>query len=332
MSDGEREQTIPAVEAAGVPGAAVNRAVVVINRRSGGADSLEQLAERVGEALRQRGLAPDLRIVEPSDLPAELRRIERGSAGLLVIGGGDGSIRCAAARAMEIDIPLAVLPLGTMNLVARDFGVPLTGAEAADALAEGEVVRIDVGEVNGRLFLHSVVLGIVPRMGSVRERSRGRRGLAALVKLVRHMWRIIFRERPLRAAIEFDGVRHRVSTFMIAISANRLRATAAASLARESLHAGELGIYWAKHKSRAGLLQLLGELGAGLWGLDDRVERHASREVVVRVPRWRALASIDGEPERLGAPLRFSVRPLALQVLVPPRMAREAHEAEEGDA
>jgi len=295
--------------------------VVIINRSAGGAGALRDLGERVSDALRARGLEPDVREVEPAALANELARV--GRVDLLVIGGGDGSIRSAAARAMELDIPLAVLPLGTMNLVARDFGVPLTGAEAAEALAGGELARIDVGEVNGRLFLHSVVLGIVPSMGAERERSRGRRGLGATVDLALRMWGVIRRERALRATLEFGGRRRRVRTFMIAVSANRLRAAAPAALLRDSLQAGELGLYWATHQTRAGLLQLLGGLGTGLWGLDERVERHAAREVTVRARRRRILVSIDGEPESLALPLRFRVRAGALRVLVPARVAEE---------
>jgi diacylglycerol kinase family enzyme len=302
----------------------MRRAIAILNRcAGGGGGALEELGERVAEALRMRGLHPEVRMVDPEELTSSLNAVERGGAELLVIGGGDGSIRCAAARAMELDIPLAVLPLGTMNLVAKDFGVPLTGAEAAEALTAGEIVRIDVGEVNGRLFLHSAVLGIVPSMGAERERARGERGVAAAFALARRMWGVISRERPLRASLEFGGQSRTVSTYMIAISANRLRGSAPAALLRDSLQAGELGIYWATHQTRAGLLQLLGELGAGLWGLDERVERHAAAEVTVRARRRRVLVSIDGEPELLELPLRFRVRAGALRVLTPQRVAEE---------
>lgn len=306
----------------------VNRAVVILNTCSGAAAPLHELGERVGDALRARGLDPELRMVDPPELTRALGAVRKDSTALLVIGGGDGSIRCAAARAMELAVPLAVLPLGTMNLVAKDFGVPLTGGEAADAIASGRVAQIDVGEVNGRLFLHSAVLGIVPSMGAERERSRGRRGLAAGMELARKMWGVIQRERPLQATLEFGGERRQVRTFMIAISANRLRAMGPSALLRDSLQAGELGIYWATHQTRAGLLQLLGALGAGLWGLDERVERHAASEVVVRARRRRILVSIDGEPELLPLPLRFRVRAGALRVLVPARVAEETASAD----
>jgi len=306
----------------------VKRAVVILNKGSGGAASLHELGDRVGDAVRERGFEPHVRMVEPAELTAALGQVHGDSTGLLVIGGGDGSIRCAAARAMELGLPLAVLPLGTMNLVAKDFGVPLTGGEAADALASGKIAEIDVGEVNGRLFLHSAVLGIVPSMGAERERSRGHKGIGAGIELVRRMWGVIQRERPLHAMLEFGGERHNVKTFMIAISANRLRAMGPSALLRDSLEAGELGVYWATHQTRAGLLQLLGGLGTGLWGLDERVARHAAREVLVRARRRRLLVSIDGEPELLPLPLRFRVRAGALRVLVPTRVAEETASAD----
>lgn len=316
------------------------RAIVIINRKSGSAANAEALAGATREALGSRGVDCDVRLVEPPELPQTLDGIEPGQADLLVIGGGDGSIRAAAATALKLDIPLAVLPLGTMNLVARDLGIPLRPGDAAASLVSDRFVHVDVGRVNGSLFLHSAVLGVVPRMGEERERDRGRRGLFATVDLLERMWRTVRRERPMRADIQLRHDRTseqaEVKTYMIAVSANRLSGRfRGRPLARDVLDGGELGVYWSTHRNLSGLLQLLGELGAGLWGLDDRVVRRAATEVLVRVARggsgvggWpgrrTVLVSVDGEVERTAQPVRFTVQPRALRMLVPPPVAAEA--------
>lgn len=290
--------------------------IIILNCGSGSAASLETLSERAASSLRGRGLEPVVHLVEPRELDAAIRSTDPGRAGLLVIGGGDGSIRAAASHAADHNIPLAILPMGTMNLFAKDLGVDLDPSVAADSLASGTIERVDLGEVNGHMFLHSAVLGVVPRMGAVREETRGRRGLAALAEAAQKFARVLVRERPIRAGVELHGKLHDVSTFMLAVSANRLRAKPVGALARESLQAGELGVYWATHEGRAGLVQLLGELGVGLWGLDERIERHAVEEALVHTSGWTKV-SIDGELERLRSPLRFAVRPGVLSVLVP---------------
>ncbi|MBK7404533.1 MAG: hypothetical protein IPJ41_07815 [Phycisphaerales bacterium] len=297
-------------------GTSLGRAVVILNRRAGSAGSLEPLGECVSRAVRARGLVAETRIVEPDALGEALGGISAGSVELLVVGGGDGTLRSAAARAVELGITLAVLPLGTMNLVAKDLGVPLDAEAAAESLAAATCIEVDVGEVNGQVFLHSAAVGIVPRMGRVREESRASPG--GMLDLMRDMSKMILRERAMRARIEFEGEAVDILTFMVAVSANRLRASAISALARESLQEGELGLYWATHIGRSGLLQLLGELGSGLWGLDERVERRSTREVMLSTRRRNLLVSIDGEPVRMAAPLRFAVRPSALRVLVPP--------------
>jgi diacylglycerol kinase family enzyme len=101
----------------------VKRALVIMNRRSGSASAIEEVGEAVSAAVLARGLEPEVHAVEPGDLLRALARAERGRTDLLVIGGGDGTVRYGAVRAMEIGVPLAVLPMGTMNLVAKDLAL-----------------------------------------------------------------------------------------------------------------------------------------------------------------------------------------------------------------
>src|SRR6188768_2300081 len=76
----------------------------------------------------------------------------------IVVCGGDGTISFAAAAAARSRKTLGILPLGTMNLFARSLGIPLEMTAAAVAVAGGEKVAVDIGEVNGRLFVHHVTL------------------------------------------------------------------------------------------------------------------------------------------------------------------------------
>ena len=109
-------------------------------------------------------------MVAPGDLkPALERAVQRPGDGV-VVGGGDGTLATAAEIMMQADRTLGVLPLGTMNLLAKDLGLPLELEAAIAALAHGRVRRMDVAEVNSRLFLSHAVIGLYPRM--VREREQ----------------------------------------------------------------------------------------------------------------------------------------------------------------
>ena len=90
----------------------------------------------------------------------------------VTLTGGDGTVTSAAARLTDTPSALGVLPLGTMNLLARDIGVPLELDEAVRALAAGEIKAVDAAEVNGHVFLNHSVLGLYPRLVEEREHTR----------------------------------------------------------------------------------------------------------------------------------------------------------------
>src|ERR671926_181555 len=86
---------------------------------------------------------------------------ERGRAfDLVMLGGGDGTMNAAASALVEIGRPLAVLPLGTGNDLARTLGIPLDPLAAAEVAAAGRTRRIDLGLVNGRPFFNVACVGL----------------------------------------------------------------------------------------------------------------------------------------------------------------------------
>ena len=83
-----------------------------------------------------------------------------GEIDAVVVGGGDGSIRTVASVLAETSVPLGVLPLGTLNHFVKDLGIPLPLEEAAATIAAGHLRVVDLAEVNGRVFVNNVSLGL----------------------------------------------------------------------------------------------------------------------------------------------------------------------------
>ncbi|MCW2737224.1 lipid kinase [Nocardioides sp.] len=79
---------------------------------------------------------------------------------LLVVGGGDGTIGCAAGLVAHTGTVLGVLPLGTANDFARTLEIPTDLAAAVDTLLTGKVVDVDLGRVDGRAYLNVASLGL----------------------------------------------------------------------------------------------------------------------------------------------------------------------------
>ncbi len=131
--------------------------VLIMNPRSGGGK-----AEKFGLAqeCRQRGIEPV--VLEPGDDLLQLAEdaIARG-ADLIGMAGGDGSQALVASVASAHDVPHVVVPAGTRNHFALDLGLDRDDVVGAlDAYREGFERRIDLAEVNGRVFVNNASLGV----------------------------------------------------------------------------------------------------------------------------------------------------------------------------
>jgi diacylglycerol kinase family enzyme len=135
---------------------------LIVNPAAGSAATFQ---ESLTGAARQRGIR--VRMLEPGqDMRlAALTAVEDGAESLAV-AGGDGSVAAVAGVAVERDLPLVIVPVGTLNHFARDLGLDLTRPlRALDAVYAGhEERRVDVGRINRHSFINNVSLGIYAEM------------------------------------------------------------------------------------------------------------------------------------------------------------------------
>src|ERR671920_1649336 len=123
------------------------------------------LLESLPRAARERGIR--VRVLEPGE-DATLAALEAADDGAesLAVAGGDGSVAAAAGVAVERELPLVVVPTGTLNHFARDLGLDLSRPlRALDAFAsDHHERRVDIGRINGRPFINNVSLGLYAEM------------------------------------------------------------------------------------------------------------------------------------------------------------------------
>ena len=123
-------------------------------------------------------------------------------ADLVLACGGDGTVTACAEGVVGTGVPLAVIPIGTGNLLARNLGLPNVLADALAVALHGTDQPIDVGTANGRLFVVMAGLGLDARMLSdTSEPLKQRVGWAAYaISVIRHL-----RDRPMRLTLIADG-------------------------------------------------------------------------------------------------------------------------------
>ena len=285
---------------------------ILVNRNAGGSRPPAEI-ERV---LRERGVQAAVREVPADELRDTAAGLARECA-MVGVAGGDGSVNAVASGVVGTDAALAVLPLGTLNHFARDIGVGDSLEQAADAVAAGHVRRVDVGEVNDRIFLNNSSIGLYAQ--AVRERERRqRRGIGKWPAMAVSVATSIHRYHLLDLELELDGASRRCRTPVILISNNAYEIALPEPVHRTRLDAGELCLYAAHDPGRLRLLLLGVSAALGRLHHHPEVDVECLERLVVHARRPVLPVALDGEPCDLRPPLRYRILPRALRVVARP--------------
>lgn len=294
-------------------------AVPVLLNRGGGALSRDPaLAERAETALRAAGLDIEVELLSGGDCSVRCRTIAERRDPLLIVGGGDGTISAAASALVGTETKLGVLPLGTLNHFARDLGIPTDLDEAAKLIAAGKEIRVDVGEMNERIFINNSAIGLYPLMVVDRDQQRKRLGrskaLALLVASLRTLARFNHQRLTLTVNEEHTG---RVDTPLLFVGNNDYRIDIGAPGQRESLDDGQLFVLVMRKKTRRGLIGASVRALLGRSRGDDMVKLDGVERLRVSSHRSLLAVSLDGEVVRVEPPLEYKILKKALRVIAP---------------
>lgn len=293
------------------------RALVVLNARSG--TGCEQArAEEIGGLCADAGLAAQVVLSESvEDLWQAIEHARAEGVQLVAAGGGDGTQSAVAARLAGTDCVQGVLPLGTLNHFAKDLGIPLKLEDAVRTLAQGRVQQVDVGEVNGRVFINNSSLGLYPQIVRERELQQfqlGKSKWAALASATLHAT-----ERPHGIAVRIatEGEEALRRTPFVFIGNNRYVMEGFSIGARNSLQGGELALYLARRRGRLALVELAVRALMKRLAQDEDFEVLTGQEFVISTRDARIRVATDGEVSMMDTPLQYRIRPGALRVMVP---------------
>ena len=242
---------------------------------------------------------------------------ERGDA-LLIAAGGDGTVSAAATALAGANTTLGILPLGTLNHFARDLGLPADLGEAAKVIAGGKVRRVDVAEMNGRVFINNSAIGLYPLMVIDRDLQRKRLGRSKRLALVVASLRTLARFNHQRLSLTVNKEdQARVDTPLLFVGNNDYRIDLGAPGRRESLDDGRLCVMVMRKKTRRGLIFASIRALLDRSRVDDMVTIDRVERLRVSSRRKHLPVSLDGEVVRAQPPIDYAIRKQALRVIVP---------------
>jgi len=241
----------------------------------------------------------------------------RDDLDVLMVGGGDGTVSAAAAALAHGGIALGILPAGTMNLFARTLQIPLDLPAAVAALAGGVVVNVDIGSVNGRIFVHQFAVGLHARMVRMRSKIQYGSRLGKIVATARAVFLALRRVPAIELELEIDGVPKRIKSPAVAVS-NNLYGVGHIPYADDP-RGGELGVYICTERKVGAVTKLTFDILTGAWRQNpDLLSQTAQRvRIHYRGKNRKKRAVLDGELCTLDAESIVESHPRALKVLVP---------------
>jgi diacylglycerol kinase family enzyme len=296
--------------------------IVILNASAGSVAKSGNVESMVRELFDEQRVDAEIISVAGKDVSAAARQAVAGHHQTIVAGGGDGTVSTVAALVAGTEKTLGVLPLGTLNHFAKDLRVPLNLEGAVRTIAERHIASVDVGEVNGRVFINNSSLGIYPHIVHRRlvEQMRLRIG-----KWPAFIWGSMhaFRRFPfLKLRVEVEGKTLRRETAFLFVGNNEYEMTGFRIGARKRLDAGKLGLYLTHRIGRWGLIRLAVRALLGHLSQEKDFEAYLVAEAFVEARRHLILVATDGEVRWMELPLHYRSRPGALRVIVPHNQAR----------
>ena len=294
------------------------RATVIANPTSGtlrNGNAMREL-ERSVAWLTEHGLPTELRLTEYADhAPVLAREAVEAGREIVIAAGGDGTVNAVIQALAGHTTALGVLPLGTVNVWAREVGISFDMAEACEVVLKGVKRRMDLGRAGSRYFLLMAGIGLDAEVARRVDKSWLKRIGLKLLDYLATAGMLGVTGQPVHVSMRRNGKRRGMKALMVIIGNTRLYGGALTFAANAVADDGLLDVVTVSgHTLRSrGIVLLRAILRRPAPGPHVRYERTRSIRIESNPP---LPVQVDGE--LIGTlPMTFSVAPLALSVIVP---------------
>jgi len=288
-----------------------HRSVTVLVNPHAGHDA--NTSQAIADAFDAAGVEATVRQTDGARLSATALDALKDGTSTIVAAGGDGTVSAVASALAGTDVSLGVLPLGTLNHFAKDLHIPTTLDDAANTVVAGRTVLVDVGEVNGRIFVNNSSVGAYPQLVVERRSQQQAKWLSEAIAAIR----VLRDYRKLLVEVVGDHVDRVARTPFVFVGNNEYQLDGLHFGARPRMDAGTLHLCMAPDIGRMRFAAIVASAFFGRLAAGGRFESMCFPECAIRSVSRRLLVSLDGEVTLLETPLKYRIRRRALRVVVP---------------
>ena len=213
---------------------------IVVNNKARNVDMLPTYLD----AFSAQGVKYTLYKSEPGQLDEIMKKAQKHHS-LLLVGGGDGTVRSAAQTCVRTNTVLGILPLGTLNHFAQELSLPSTPEELVQSIINNQTIVIDVAEVNGTVFVNNSSIGFYPHFAM--RRNYYSKFYNKWLSYIPGFWQALQYHDSFNLRIKNDDLNYQLRTSFLMVSNNIYTYEFPLKFARENFDHSQLGVYFFKH-------------------------------------------------------------------------------------
>jgi diacylglycerol kinase (ATP) len=303
--------------------------LIIYNPAAGQSSDLKSTLDRVAALWRDRGWQVQIAATTAAgDATTKAKQAAQAGYHAVIAAGGDGTVNEVVNGLIGTATALGTLPLGTVNIWAREMGLSMDMLKAAESMSKAELTQIDVGIAGNRYFLLMAGIGfdaaVTATVSSVEKKRLG--AIAYVKQAIQLAWNF----RGVSPKLRIDGKRVRGKILMVIIGNSQLYGGVVKFTAHATIDDGLLDICVIKGQGMLSAPRRLISIFARHYNRDPLVQYFQARQIEIRGKRGKVLpVQVDGD--YLGkTPMNFRVVPNSLWIMVPPNADRSLWQTARG--
>lgn len=295
----------------------IMRTAVVINKSAGTSSNGQGIKEKLEKLFCEYKIDPEILLVDGGEIQKHIETLIPRGFDAIVVAGGDGTLSSGASVLAGTGIPMGIIPLGTLNHFAKDLGIPLEVENSVKLIAGGEPQKVDIGEVNGNIFINNSSVGVYPRAVKFRDKHIERFGTGKWMAMIMATFAVLARFPLFNIRLETDEDTITRRTSFVFIGNNEYKLDIFNLGKRETLTGGKLSLYTAHMKGRWSMLKIAVLVLLNRLDQMKNFDLHIVENIRLETRRKIVAVSLDGEVIHLSPPLHYKIRPMELTVILP---------------